>query len=817
MASMRRNTVVAGMAVLLLTGPTSAEWTHRYPKVTTAAHHVYLEGYNLPTFATSPTDPAPSPDGRQVAFAAHGWLWVMDVATRAARRLTRDAAVDARPAWSPDGRQIAFTRDNSRDTAIWSVDVASGRARVLVDTKAIDLDPAFAPDGKSLYFSSAEAGDLDIWSVDLASGQRTALTKTRGQELNPQPIDGGLVFVAKPSGASDTVATLDFASGNVTTLRREGLSPQLRLSGSPDRRSFALTTFAGGDRTGLFLSAATGGETIRLAPDAAYPLTPAWAADGWVWYVEPARDERFVLKRVAAAGGAPEDMTPLSWEHGERLARVTIKTRQSGAQVAARLAVSDGQGHPAAPATGISYFDGQHGRIFFHSPGIATVAVPAGAISIAASRGFDGAATVRRTVRAGEAITIDLDLPTTGFDSAARGWYAADLHSHLNYGGPFQLEPEDMVVAMRAEALDVATPQLANLQSTLVDQRWWGADHASPPLIRFSQEVRSHFLGHVAVLGADALHAPWFFGPGYPVHDRLDLSNASPLTFARRHGGLNVYVHPVSVADPFPVDGPPAGLPLELVPDALAGDVDTLEIACLWSDELGTAQAWYRLLNLGLPIMPSGGSDTMHNLHRTMAIGAARIYARPAGPLNVASFLSAVREGRSFVTTGPMLDFAVAGQGPGGVVASGGRLSFSLDTWSAQAVRAVEVIVNGKVAWSGGALQGSGRQRFSGNIDVPAGGWIAARVHGGATAWPQQDSYPFAHTAPVWIGARGSSDPAAARAAAADLLRWMDVADAQLARGYPDDAGRSIKIRFAQARAKLRAAAQSGDLSVAQP
>ncbi|HEU0043273.1 LpqB family beta-propeller domain-containing protein [Sphingomonas sp.] len=805
----------AGVAVVALAVPTAAEWTNRYPKIANVSHHVYLEGFNLPTFATSPTDPAPSPDGRQVAFAARGWLWVMDVGTRQARPLTRDGGVDSRPAWSPDGRQIAFVRDSSRDLAIWTVAVASGQARVLVDTPAMDMDPVFAPDGRSVFYASAEAGDLDIWRIDLANNRRTRLTEARGQELNPQPIAGGLAFIAKPSGASDTVATLDFASGKTTVIRREGLAPQMRLAAAPDGRSLAFTPFQGGDRTALLLTATTGGETIRLATDARYPLTPAWGGDDWLWYVEPGRDERFLLKRVRATGGASQDMTPRGWNGGEPLARVTVRTRVGGKPSAARIAVADVRGHPAAPATGISYFDGQHGRIFFHSAGVTTVEVPAGEIGITASRGFDGAATVRRVVRAGEAVTIDLDLPATGFDAAARGWFAADLHSHLNYGGPFQLEPDDLVTAMRAEGLDVATPQLANLQTTLVDERWWGANRTTAPLIRFSQEVRSHFLGHVAVLGADRLHDPWFFGPGYPVYGQIDLSNASPLRFARAHGGMNVYVHPVSGRDPFPAGATAAGLPLELVPDALAGDVDTLEIACLWSDELGTAQAWYRLLNLGLPIMPSGGSDTMHNFHRTMAIGAARIYARAARPLTVAGYLAAVKAGRSFVTTGPMLEFAVAGQGPGGIVARGGRLPFTLEAWSASGAEQVEVLVNGRVAWSGGAL--AGHRRYSGTIEVPAGGWVAARVHGGTTAWPSQDSYPFAHTAPVWIGRRGSSDPAAVRAAAADLSRWLDVADAQLARGYPGAAGGGIKARFATARARLTGAAQSGVLSAAQP
>jgi hypothetical protein len=127
-----------------------------------------------------------------------------------------------------------------------------------------------------------------------------------------------------------------------------------------------------------------------------------------------------------------------------------------------------------------------------------------------------------------------------------------------------------------------------------------------------------------------------------------------------KHGGVNSYVHPVSTKDPFPANAAPNGLPLELVPDAVLGDVDTLEVTCLWSDELGTSEAWYRLLNLGIPIAPSAGSDTMHNFYRTMAIGATRIYAKPDGAMNLPNYLEAVRRGRSFVTNGPLSNSARA-------------------------------------------------------------------------------------------------------------------------------------------------------------
>lgn len=798
--------------VVLLATPAHAQWTHRYPKLANTGHHVYHEGFNLPTFSQGPTDPAVSPDGKTMAFAARGWLWTMDVATRQAKRLTRGKSVDSRPAWSPDGRQIAFVRDDSRDTTIMLIDVARGRERTLVDTPAIDLDPAFAPDGASLFYSSAEAGDLDIWQIDLKSGAKKRLTTERGQELNPQPINGGngIAFVAKAGG--DSVALLSLPDGVRTTLLPEGLAPQLRIAASSDGRSLAAVV-PDGDRWKIVALDTKGGDKLRLASEATAPLTPSWSRDGDLWFVQPAKDELFTLHRVAQTGGPIEDMSPLEWDLGERTARVTIRTRQAGKSVATRLAVVDGQGHPASPASGITHFDGQSGRLFFYSPGTVTMEVPAGALRVMATHGFEGARETTRTVRAGENVTIDLDLPTTGFDAASRGWYSGDLHSHLNYGGPFQLEPEDLVTPMRAEGLDVATPMSANLQTVLVDEKYKGWQRSAPPLIRFAQEVRSHFLGHVGVVGADTFFTPWFFGPGYPVYSQINLTNADALQFARAHGGLNIYVHPVTTPDPFPAEGPPKGLPLEMVPDAVLGDVDSIEVACLWSDELGTSEAWYRLLNLGLPITPTGGSDTMHNMHRTMAIGSTRVYAKPDGALGMSSFLDAVRKGKSFVSTGPMIEFAVAGVGPGGAVQPGARsVEWTLDAWSATAFETAEILVNGKVVWSGEGLKDAGKKSFSGRIDVPQGGWVAARVRGGESAWPTQDSYPFAHSSPVWLGHVGSTDPEAVKASAGDLLRWLDVADTRLATGYPGDSAQRVKERFATARARLTTARDSGTL-----
>jgi len=787
----------------------ATQWRNRYPKVQGFNHHVYLEGFELPTLNTGPSDPAVSPDGRSIAIAARGWLWKMDITSREAVRLTRGGSLDSRPAWSPDGKQIAFVRDDTRDTSICLFDLTNNSERVLVNTSALDLDPVFSHDGRSLFYSSAESGSIDIWRLDLATNEKKRITTGRELALRPQPLpDGDQLLYLSKRGSTDSLVVFNTQDGSSRSLREEPIASQMRPALRPDGRSLAVNLPAN-DGYHLWLIDLKGGPQIRLTYKTRLPLTPTWSPDGeMVYFVEADSDERFRLWRVSLRGGEPEDVSPASWNWSEPVTRITVKTHRAGNQtgLAARLSITDRDGHPVLPDRGQPRFDMQNGMVFYYSPGTLTAEVPAGDIRVTAVCGLVGIpVTTSRKINAGQDATIDIEL-TSVWNPAADGWYGGDLHSHLNYGGPYSLSPEDLILDMQAEQLDVSTPQLANLHTRLNDTQWQGWRKTDrSPIIVFSQEVRSHFLGHVGVIAADSLYWPWFFGPGYTVYDRSDFLNAEPLAFARRQGGINIYVHPVSTLEPFPKDAPPRGIPAELVPDAVMRDVDLLEIVCLWSNSRGTSDLWYKLLNIGIPIAPSGGSDTMHNFYRTMAIGSTRVYAKPESSLNMPSYIDALRRGRSFVTNGPMIKFNAGGAEAGGVISAEpeSTVNWSLDLWSAIPVEKVEVLVNGQIVWSDKGPDAAGNKKYNGTIKVPQGGWIAARAHGGESRWPIMDSYPFAHTGAIWFKEIGSTEGEAARRAAADLLRWMDVAEKNVNQAYGDAQVPKLKKRFADARNML--------------
>ena len=86
-----------------------------------------------------------------------GHLWLVDVATGAARRLTSGPTSDDEPAWSPDGTRIAFTASRGRDHDLdWQYDVfvaevATGRVTRITDgTRCVFTAPTWLPDGTTL-------------------------------------------------------------------------------------------------------------------------------------------------------------------------------------------------------------------------------------------------------------------------------------------------------------------------------------------------------------------------------------------------------------------------------------------------------------------------------------------------------------------------------------------------------------------------------------------------------------------------------------------------------------------------------------------
>ena len=101
-------------------------------------------------------------------------LWVFDLATTKARRLTSGPFTVGQFAWSPDGTQIAFdhrinTANTSGGTAdISVVSVADARVRALVTQAGADAGPVWSPDGSQIAFASAMTREFSFLNTAIA-------------------------------------------------------------------------------------------------------------------------------------------------------------------------------------------------------------------------------------------------------------------------------------------------------------------------------------------------------------------------------------------------------------------------------------------------------------------------------------------------------------------------------------------------------------------------------------------------------------------------------------------------------------------------
>jgi hypothetical protein len=170
------------------------------------------------------THPAWSPDGRYLAFAGQSAgrsdLWLLEVETGEARRLTQDGYSALQPAWSPDGSTLAFVTDRGPDTDLNRLhfgplrlafyQVESGEVEELSPFpvgKAIN--PAFSPDGRSLYFIADPDGFSDVYRMELESGNIYRVTRiatgisgisSRSPALTVAARDGRLAFSVFSAG-----------------------------------------------------------------------------------------------------------------------------------------------------------------------------------------------------------------------------------------------------------------------------------------------------------------------------------------------------------------------------------------------------------------------------------------------------------------------------------------------------------------------------------------------------------------------------------------------------------------------------------------
>lgn len=399
---------------------------------------------------------------------------------------------------------------------------------------------------------------------------------------------------------------------------------------------------------------------------------------------------------------------------------------------------------------------------FFYSDGTCDVSVPPGETRIEVWKGFEHL-PVSKTVSVAKDSTasVTLELERSA-DMAARGWYSGDTHIHLDRRNITDDERAlDLIAAEDIRFGHILCMNDPRTYQPLMDQQIWhqlqgmgqkSVRHRGIYGLVSGQEYRCGTYGHICLIGgsrlvdADGLKTDpnqWpLFGM---VADEL-----------HGIGGFAFHAH--------------GGYEQEIYADFAQRATDGVELLQFAEYRGIGLPGWYHILNAGYRFPAVGASDYPY----CRALGDCRTYVRLQGKPDFATWNKAAAEGRSFFTTGPLLELTVNGQPPGETIdlTAPNKLQVHVKVQSlVSTVSELQLIVGGEIQERHNLadLATGAIRELDFEVPVEKSTWIAARAVGVGAGGRENSE---AHTNPIYITV--DKQPILNRASVEWLIRKLD-------------------------------------------
>lgn len=747
--------------------------------------------------------PSLSPDGSMIALSMHGAIARMPREGGVLTRLTGTEGWDLEPSWSPDGKRIAFVSSPGLDTGLLQLIDAQSGERVPLPSEIFARGRAlFHPNGDRLLGLFAVSGQPHrLQWCELASGTLSMVAiapfneSRRARMKWTLTADGSKIVLATFQEQPGQQDGNDGPSADLWTVSSIGGEPT-QFARWPNR-IYGMCSDASG--RGVFVVTDRGSahndiwhiplenslkDARKITFGQADEDWPSVSADGkWLAHTEN-QEGATALARIDLTAGRRETLAldRVEFRQPAGRLRLIIKDANGGQPLTARISVRKEGGQFHFPLGSMYRVTGGVGH--FYASHEAELDVPAGRVAVQAWHGPEYKVHRRSVdVTAGATLTIEVSLERW-VDMPGRGWYSGENHIHANYGyGAWHNGPATMRDQCQGEDLHIANLVVANSDGDGVFDRAYFLGRPDPlssarSILYWNEEFRSTIWGHMTLGNLSQLVEPIFTGFKETTNPWDMPTNADIAERARQQLGTVSYTHPASNPES-PYDGAYSakGLPM----DAALGRIDTLDV--MGFGYAASLKLWYRLLNCGFRLPAAAGTDVFLNRISSYPPGWGRCYVRLTNGLDYTSWMLGQKAGRSFITTGPMIEWTANGSGPGDTLRpdSASRVRVRARVSAQFPLTTLELIQNGVVVRTKIPISSENELTLDESVEVTRSGWLAVRCKSGNP----QSSFPggaelAAHGNPIYVEMRGQ--PLDSRSDADYFLAWIDRLEADLNR-----------------------------------
>ena len=742
--------------------------------------------------------PCLSYDGQSMAFSYQGAIWRMGRDGGEMTRLTRGRGFDVEPAWSPDGRLIAMISGTAFGSGNLAVIDARSGGPVKLPREVAAMDKLhFDQAGRRLLGLFQPANEkLRLAWYDLASGELTTAVPAESwpghfpgtpglarQRMALSHANRWLAVVA----AADEPGEQSGNRGPQAELWRVSLAGEkaAKIAQWParihdvcwraDDRAVILVSERGGVHHDLWEVPLENADATarKISFGQAEESSPSTSADGkWLLFTDNRHGSTMLVVRDLQSE-QEQIVAPTRRNFSVPTGWIELKVVEAAddSPTTARVVLRHADGKCHAPPGALYRVLGTDLHFYLHDH--ERIELPIGEYNALAARGPEHQ-LVRQTfsIREGETTSVVLRIERWTNQRAA-GWVSGENHIHANYGyGHWYNSPATMRLQCAGEDLIVANFMVANSDGDGVFDREFFLGRPDPlstdnNILYWNEEFRSTIWGHMTLLNLQRLVTPIFMGFKNTTHPLDVPTNADIADHTHEQDGHVNYTHPASnLQDPYDSAYSAKEMPIDIA----LGKVDSIDV--MGSNHQANMPVWYRLLNCGLRIPASAGTDCFLNRIVSRLPGSDRVYVHCPEKFSYRDWISNLRAGRTFVTNGPMLRFTVDDQEAGAIIklAAPGPVSIGGEALAQYPLEKLEVVLNGQVAATVLPDADKARIALKQELAIDHSGWIALRVKG-ERGPVQQAAEAFAHTSAVYVEVAGR--PVHSPADAEYFIRWI--------------------------------------------